>query len=174
MPLTGDFSELDELVRKLQDIESGQARRDLVQNLAEESIELVHQGFEQSKDPYGNAWAGLEARDGKPLLDTGALRNSWHVVSFDDTSFKIAAGVWYAGVHQTGITITPREGTWDTPRGPRPRMLVFTAYGRTVFAKEVTIPARRMVPDSGDLSDQWRSALEETSIEFLEAFFSFG
>jgi phage gpG-like protein len=89
-------------------------------NLAEETLELVRQGFEKEEDPYGEAWAPLKYRDGKILQDTGRLRSSWHTVTVSERGFSVAPAVDYAQYHQSGTArglpkrrMVPDEGLPD-------------------------------------------------------------
>ena len=62
--------------------------------------------FRDASDSYGNAWKELKYRVGKPLNDTGRLRNSiTHNVS--GNSVEIGTNVEYAGKHQTGENRIP-------------------------------------------------------------------
>jgi phage gpG-like protein len=166
MSITGDFGELDSLIDRFGELERGTPQEALARNLAEESLELVADGFEEGKDPYGGTWPALKARSGEPLRDTAHLQNSWHVHDVQPDQFTIKAGVWYAVVHQDGMTITPKQ---VNRRGQK--RLVFPVFGKTVFAKQVTIPRRQMVPDADDIPVAWRAAWDETAADFFDEFF---
>ena len=161
MPSVANDSDLEELVRKLGELESGDALEELAGNIAEEAIELVKQGFEDERDPYGVSWAALESRDGETLRDTRALYNSLHVVEATSTQVTIADGVWYGIVHQTGKTIRPR----------RAKALRFMVRGKPVFAQVVTIPARPFFPREGDIPSGWQTAFEEVADEWFKSHF---
>lgn len=75
---------------------------DIGENLGEEAIELVKEGFENERDPYGKPWAKLKRRTGRILQDTGRLKGSYNRVYANRTGFKIATGVKYAQYHQRG------------------------------------------------------------------------
>ena len=51
--LTGDFDKLDRPITRFGEFASNKARRQLARNLAEEVVELVHQGFEDGRDRCG-------------------------------------------------------------------------------------------------------------------------
>lgn len=161
MTIVANDRDLEELLRKLELLERGPAVRELAANIAEEAIELVKQGFEEERDPYGNAWAELQCRDGRILRDTGVMLQSLHVQEATETQVTIAMGVWYAIVHQTGKTIVPRTA----------KALRFMVRGKPVFAQRVEIPARPFFPREGELPDAWRRAFDEVATEWFEAFF---
>lgn len=106
MGVHGDFSGLERLrghLRKLQK----RAVLDRAKKLAAAAVLTeVKLGFRDSRDPYGSAWAPLKGRSGKPLLDTGALRNSFHSEP-TDRGFSIGSSVHYATYHQTGTIRMP-------------------------------------------------------------------
>lgn len=119
--------------------------------------------FKSSQDPYGQAWAPLAAstlrqrrgggKGAKPLLDTGALRNSLTMAAGND-GVVIGSNVKYAAIHQFGGTIS-REARSVVVR------LRKLKGGRVQFAKKahkrvtevqaevgahtITIPARPYV-----------------------------
>ena len=161
MTVVASDRELDELISRLGELESGAGLRALAQNIAEEAVEQVKQGFEDERDPYGNAWPGLKCRDGRILRDTGAMLNSLHVSSATAAQAKIAMGVWYAVVHQTGKTIVPK----------RAKRLRFMAFGVPTFAKSVTIPARPFFPRVGDLPGEWAQSFDEVTGEWFRMHF---
>lgn len=161
MAVVANDADITRLLQKLAELERGTAVRDLARNIAEEAVELVKQGFEEERDPYGNAWAPLTCRDGQILRDRGALMNSIHVSGATETEARIADGVWYGIVHQTGQTIVPRHA----------KALRFMVRGVPVFAQSVTIPARPFFPRAGDLPGGWRASFDETTTEWLHNFF---
>lgn len=166
MPVTGDFGELDNLIERFRDLEGGDPQEALSRNLAEEALDLVAEGFEEHKDPYGSSWAPLTSRSGDTLRDTSHLANSFHVHDVSADQFTVKTGVWYGVVHQTGQTIVAKN---LNKRGQK--RLVFKSMGQTVFARQVTIPQRRMLPDAGDIPASWRIAFDEVAEDFLNEFF---
>lgn len=95
--------------------------RDAPALLAETALDLVRQGFDESKEPDGFPWSDITHRSGKPLIDTATLQNSWHTTHIGRHTFGIAAGVDYATFHQTGtVHIVPRKMVPDDGQ-PMPR-----------------------------------------------------
>lgn len=107
----------------------------------------VKLGFMTGTDPYGIPWAPLKIRAGQPLRDKGDLMRS---VSYKVEGNEVVIGTNYgqlpsggsiAAVHQFGMVIEPKQA------GGR---LVFPGPdGMLIFARKVTIPARRMFPLDG-------------------------
>ena len=91
---------LDKLIDKFSG--SDQLMRELSQNLAEASIDLVKEGFDGQVDPYGKRWKET-ARGGEILSDTGAMKNGWKVKGFSRNRFQITGSVPYTSYHQTGV-----------------------------------------------------------------------
>lgn len=104
-----------------------EALRDAPALLAETALDLVREGFEESREPDGFPWSEITHRQGKPLIDTATLQNSWHVTHIGRHTFGIAAGVNYAHYHQLGThnadgsqRIVPRKMVPDDG-APMPR-----------------------------------------------------
>jgi len=152
--------DLRRLEQRMGELASGRAIQDLARNIGEEAIELVKEGFDEERDPYGEPWAPLTCRDGQILRDRGAMLDSLHVASATESQVTIAMGVWYAIVHQTGKTIVPRFA----------KALRFMAHGKPVFAQQVTIPARPFFPREGDMPASWVAAFDEMTDEWFQLF----
>jgi len=103
----------------------------------------VKNNFVEGINPdTGAAWLSPKYRNGQPLRDRGRLQRSIHgQVSGRGYRSKVAVGtnVVYAATHQFG----------DPSRKPKnAERLVFEVFGMKVFAKEVSIPARRFLPET--------------------------
>ena len=73
-------------------------------NLAEETINLVSEGFESAADPYGSGWAPT-IRGNKPLHGpSGNLRTSWNRLFANADGWAVGSGVAYARFHQSGTS----------------------------------------------------------------------
>lgn len=69
----------------------------------------VKLGFRNSQAPDGTPWAGITHRTGKPLLDTGRLRNSITSQLIGKTAVAVGTNVVYARAQQEGLNgITAR------------------------------------------------------------------
>lgn len=106
-------------------------------------LNRIRLGFRLGRSPAGSPWAALKLRDGAPLRNTGALRNS---ITMQVGRGQVTIGTNRVGarVHQFGATIKPKTA----------KVLAFPGPGGTVFAKQVTIPARPFMPLSqgGDVA----------------------
>lgn len=108
----------------------------------------IQLGFRNSQSPYGQAWAPLKVRQGKPLVDTGRLANSINYL-VDANSVEVGTNVLYAALQQFGGTIAPKQA----------KALSFVVGGRRVFVKHgITIPARPFIPTAG-LPPTWREGV---------------
>ncbi len=152
------------LVDRLRGIYRGELAEKLKKQLAAEALSQVAKGFRQSRDPYGAAWAALKRRSGKPLLDTGRLRNSFSS-STTPQGFKVGSNVKYAGIHQNGATYN--KGSKSGVRAVRVPLkrgrkqnkkravaILFVSTGRRV------LPSRKMVPTSSRLGPIWRDGFK--------------
>lgn len=158
MGVRGDFGKLKSLAVKIGRVASSDVMPRLAKVMGAEALTQVQLGFRAGRDPYGEPWAPLKLRQGgKPLLDTGRLRNSFSVQT-ESSGFRIGTNFIGAAVHQYGATITAK----------RAKFLKFKASrkGPWVQKKSVTIPARRMVPE-GSLGATWETALNGAATRFL-------
>lgn len=122
------------------------------QDMAEEILGLVQDGFRSQSDPYGEAWAPKKRDDGRSILvgKTSRLRRGWHREKVNERGFVIAPSVKYATAHQDPRA---RKG-W----GKRPGALT-------------RLPRRAMVPYRG-LPPDWRKALTSIARDHLRAHFT--
>lgn len=104
----------------------------------------VRAGFDAGVDPYGQPWAPLRIRQGKPLRDTGQLQNSI-TYTVEGNSVVVGTNREHMQVHQFGAVIKPKNG----------KFLAFPgAGGHLILARQVTIPRRAFLPDRG-LPQDW-------------------
>lgn len=171
--IRGDFSKLNHIVGGVARFGNAANKARVTKKIADEAMRLVREGFRTSSDPYGVPWKPTTARkSGKPLVDTGRLRNAF-VVVVRKNGFIIRNPTPYAGTHQYGATIRAKRGGF----------LVFEAANWSaggsksnrsrkplVFAKQVTIPARKMVPDGGRKPMRWVVAFRKIVHGFLFRF----
>jgi phage gpG-like protein len=130
--------------------------------VADGFLELVDDGFDRSRSPSGRRWAPLVLRNGKPLDDSGELRNSWTVearakLSKGLITFALISDSDYASYHQTGTGLYGPRKQRIYPKAAA--SLYIPGYG--YFASVRGAPARKMVPDN-DLPPRWRRLYERT------------
>lgn len=119
-------------------------------------------GFKFSQSPYGQQWAPLKIREGKPLIDSGRMRssisyrvggtNGGQYVDVGTNYGPLNGGGTVAAVHQFGATIKPKQA----------KFLRFMGRNGYIFAKRVVVPARPFLPIQGDelvLPDSWGQAV---------------
>ncbi len=84
----------------------------------------------EKRAPDGTPWRPNRA--GTPILyRSGALARSIDY-AVSGRQIRIGSGLVYAGLHQQGGTIVPKQA----------RRLVFRSGGRQIFARRVVVPAR--------------------------------
>lgn len=105
--VSGDFAKLARLQARLARLPVSLQRRATIA-CAQEIRTLVALGFRKSVAPDGTKWAPLKVRNGKPLEDTGRLKNSF-TTQIDPTRGRIEVGtnVEYANIHQEGTKNVP-------------------------------------------------------------------
>lgn len=171
--ITGDVHELQLLVKGLERLATPEARHELAERIAAAAKTLVALEFDSHTDPYGRKWAPLRSRAGQPLTDTGRLAHSFAFQAQGD-DVRLGTSVQYAGVHQYGAAIKPKNAKALRFRvgGARPNA-PGKATGGFVFAKKVTIPQRQMVPE-GDLGPVWLADFETEVDAYLHELFPNG
>ena len=78
-------------------------------------VNRIKANFRHSVSPYGDAWAPIHHREGQPLIDTGALRNS---MKAEVRGLQIVLGsrMKYADMHDHGIGVKRRQFMPDAKR----------------------------------------------------------
>jgi len=162
---TGDIAKLDKWAKRLRDVPK--VMDELSEQLAEETIDLIKDGFDKSRDPYGKKWADLKLRDGRPLEDNGHMKGSWFKKYAHRGGFLVANAKSYAVIHQTG------SGIYGPKKQPIvPKKAKALRLGKYGFAKSVKgTVARPMVPYRKRLPKKWLAAYQETAEEFLTEHF---
>lgn len=79
----------------------------ILRDLGDEEVLRIVERFERSQAPDGSSWAALKTRNGKPLLDTGALRKSIQKQILGGVSLEIGTNLSYAAFHQFGTKYIP-------------------------------------------------------------------
>jgi phage gpG-like protein len=152
--------DLSEVLRRLNALSGGAHQRALATSLGAEALALVKEGFRTSTDPYGRPWKPPALRAGRPLEDTGRLRNAFQVRA-QPGLVEVDNNTSYALPNQEGATILPK----------RAKALKFKARGGRWYtlAKSV-IPARMMVPEGGAMPERWAERLSAVGWKVLDGF----
>lgn len=157
----GSFRDLSRLRGRAQAMQKPSFMRGMSEAMAAEARDLVDEGFATSTDPSGKKWAALKLRDGQPLRDTGRLQRSF-TTEVTNRGFSIGTNTKYAKTHQKGMTIKP----------VRAKALKFKVRGKGWFTrKQVTIPARKMLPDGARLSAKWDRSLKGAARSYVNTRF---
>lgn len=113
-------------------------------------IQQIKQGFDNSATPGGIAWKPIKNRVGKPLVNTGKLRNGFKL-AVNGQSIRISNAHIGAATHNEGKTIHVRKAAW----------MLFTVMGKRVRAKKVVIPQRQFMPLNGEqFPSRWVKQIE--------------
>ena len=177
----GDMSvrtpdEFKRLRKRMQQASRGALKERMLKSAAAEALTQVQLGFRSGIDPYGKPWAKLKFRRGQPLRDTRILQNSF---SSRPTSNGFVVGT----NREDKIVVTHQEGRTIVPK--KAPLLAFKVPGKIgkgarrgkpgwVFAKKVVVPARKMVPDKGQLSNRWQRAIDAAVNTSVRNFFKRG
>ncbi|STZ76329.1 phage virion morphogenesis protein [Bergeriella denitrificans] len=101
----------------------------LMRRLAETMHMEVRKNFRYGGRPK---WLGLKYRNGKPLTDTGALRNSLSTMYDNDTAL-VGTNIVYAAIHNFG----GMAGRGRKVHIPQRKFLVLDNSGKQKLADEV-------------------------------------
>ncbi len=141
---------LSRLIARLEALASPEWRTNLSRQLAEQSLDLIDATFKGRKNPYGDKWT--PTKQPNPILEkTGALRNSYSIVTVTPEGFSIRSSSPYSGYHQYGTHHAARSNV-KTKNDTR----------------EHGLPARPMVPTSAaGMPANWDRTFERIVIRFI-------
>lgn len=164
--VTGDFGEIDRIMRLMGRLATPAWKKGLNMNLAQEAQALVAEGFRKQRDPEGRAWKpSIRARleGGQTLSKTGRLRTAWAgrkaITRLNAKVFTLMNRTKYAAIHQKGGLI----------KAKRAKYLRFKIGGRFISRKQVRIPARPMIPRGPGLPPLWRKGFERAAGAYFVA-----
>lgn len=171
---TGGFKQLEDFAKDIE--RTPDALKTVSEQLAEETLELIREGFELERDPYGKKWAKhsrltqMLRPGGRRLADSGAMKAAWHRKNVSRDSFEVANARSYAIFHQEGTGI---YGPRKTPIRPvRAKALRIPAGDGAIFLSSVAgSPKRRMVPTRGRIPKRWQARYIETAQDVLTEVF---
>ena len=182
MGLTGDFAKLTALRARLRGAATPDMMTGIARVVGETARTQLAMGFRQSVDPYGQPWAKLRRRKGKPLLDTGRLRNSF-TYSASPSGLRIGTNVVYAPHHQYGTGGRKSASSRFQPVGPSGRFMSRRAAGvkrgknvqylwhgfrrLNYAAGGGKIPARMMLPTADRGLGNWRDPMRDAATRFI-------
>ncbi|MFC0309465.1 phage virion morphogenesis protein [Gallibacterium trehalosifermentans] len=122
-------NDAEQLINQFSQLENAIVNKaPLMQQLAGTMQTAVDRNFAAGGRPK---WLGLKARQGKPLIDSGELRNSIQQAWGNDYAM-VGTNLPYAALHHFGGTITAKRAPY----------LKFKVGDKWVQKKQVTIPAR--------------------------------
>jgi len=133
--LSGDDTKLRAFIAQLERAASGKLVEEVRRAYVSETREQLRRSFDESRSPSGERWPSLKTRSGKPLVDSGALRDAFDVEE-TRTGVRVSNTKPYAKAHQTGFRIRRRRSGKNGKRR--------SAFGRGGGR----VPARPMVPTS--------------------------
>lgn len=97
---------LGELADRIEALALDSFMTSVKRRVAVDTLGLVEREFRGSVDPDGAPWKPLKYRNGRPLVLTGAMRDSFTAVPIEN-GVRIQAGVDYAIYHQRGTATIP-------------------------------------------------------------------
>ena len=152
--MPGDLSPLSNSLGYLGSDDLG---TDLRGALAAEGERQLLKGFQDSRDPYGDAWAGVN-RPGKPLILTNQLRSS-RVAAPTPTGATFGLAADYASFQNFGTKGRRRSFSAARARNRSGRFARGAGRGG--------IRARAMVPDGRGIGPIWGPAFERVTLQVL-------
>lgn len=170
--VNGDFAKLQTWAKRIGEAGGEKCLRELADNLAEETLDLIAEGFQTETDPYGNKWKPKVFGDGRQVLvgKTTRLRRGWKRKKVSARGFTVTASVDYAKHHQGGTGI---YGPRRSPIVPvNAKALRWKVGRKTYFARSVKgCPPRQMVPVQGALPPKWRARYLDTCRDYWKVYF---
>ncbi len=175
MPLNGDFVKLKRVIHQAHQLAGKRWRRGVTKQMSEETVELVRGTFQRSTAPDGAKWAPLRKRRGRPLLDTGRLRNS--VLRHSDADgYKVFTNVVYAALQNFGGTVSQgareqvsfhnRRGRFISEKKTK-RLKKWSSSLAKIGARSFGVPARPFFPPQGSLPSGWARRLRRVASTYV-------
>lgn len=165
LKFTGDFQKLDHFAERL--AAAAGTTRLISDQMAEETISLIRDGFERGQDPYEQPWKPPILRAGQPLRDTGGLQASWHKGEVTESGFRVSSAKSYAVFHQRGTGIYGPHKARIVPVKAK----ALNVPGLGPRSSVAGAPKRAMVPNRGRLPRKWKQAYVEAAQEVLTELF---
>ena len=100
------MTRLADYIERLERLSAGSFIDRVRRTVALDGLRLINKGYATSTDPYGNRWQPLKYRKGKPLVKTGAFRDTWLAYP-TATGVRFVSGVGYGAYHQYGTATIP-------------------------------------------------------------------
>jgi phage gpG-like protein len=85
-----------------------QDKKPFAEKAADSFIETIQNFFDISASTWG-PWELPKLRDGKPLIDTKALRDSWEKVRVDEGVYEVYSTASYAAAMEFGVVTRMTE-----------------------------------------------------------------
>ena len=147
MEIVGD--DLAEAIATIEGIANA-PKHELLDNLGRLVQEQTRRRIAEEKSaPDGSAWP-KSRNNPDTLVLSGALQRSIDYAAGPD-QVEVGSGLIYAGVHQDGMTIKPKNA----------RALAFMVGNELVYAQSVTIPQRQFLGISADNTEELIEATTE-------------
>ncbi len=127
---------LTQFIEKLERLDGGSFIASVRRQVAYDGLRLIAQGYKDSVDPYGSRWEPLKYRRGKPLVKTGAFRDTWMAYP-TATGVRFQSGVDYGAYHQYGTRSIPFRRVVPMQRYGLPKPwtdIINAAYSKSVRA----------------------------------------
>lgn len=173
--VSGDFAKLLKFAKKVGNLAGQNAMTAVSSALADATLELVDEGFEQEREPSGKPWPGKVFPNGKGILDgVGRLRKSFRKKQVSSRGFTVSSNdpkfIWHQG--GTGI-YGPRK---RRIRPLKKKTLAWKVGGKSFFARSVEgAPKRKMLPDPGGrVPAHWTRRLSQRAKLRLREIFNRG
>lgn len=112
--------------------ERGGDLRPALRSIARAGVASTRRRFLTGTAPDGSPWKKGRKASGQTLIEAGLLLRSIAARPAEAAAVEWGSNRVYAGIHQTGGTIRPKNG----------KVLRFKVAGGFVSAKSVTLPAR--------------------------------
>lgn len=97
---------LHDFIGKLESLGGDSFMTNVRRQVAFDGLRLIAAGYRDSVDPYGATWTPLKYRNGKPLVLTGAFRDTWMAYP-TPAGVRFLSGVDYGAYHQYGTRTIP-------------------------------------------------------------------
>lgn len=129
-------------------------------------VARIRATFVAGASPYGEKWAPLKFRRGRPLFKTG--RTLFNRITHSTSETSVDVGIF----NKRSAEIGEKHQFGAVEKAPPGKFIIFKdeIHDKLVFARKIRIPARPFLPIRGSVADLPRTWIDDITALFEKDF----